>query len=68
MTSVESDSSGKGRKDHRSQYDVIMEGVYDARIAADRLDKTYFAKFKKILSAKKLYLVQKARCVFTGNC
>lgn len=41
-----------------------MEGVYDARIAADRLDKIYFAKFKKILSAKKLYLVQKAEMRF----
>ena len=41
-----------------------MEGVYDARIASDRLDKTYFVRFKKILSAKKLYLVQKAEMRF----
>lgn len=61
---MESDSSGKGQKTTEAQYDVIMEGVYDARIAADRLDKTYFAKFKKILSAKKLYLVQKAEMRF----
>ena len=27
--------------------------VYDARIASDRLDKTYFDKFKKILSCKR---------------
>ena len=55
---------GKDEKTTEAQYDVIMEGVYDARIAADRLDKTYFAKFKKILSAKKLYLVQKAEMRF----
>ena len=47
-----------------AQYVGIMEGVYDARIASDRLDKTYFEKFKKILSAKKLYLVQKAEMRF----
>ena len=49
---------GKDEKTTEAQYDVIMEGVYDARIAADRLDKTYFAKFKK------LYLVQKAEMRF----
>lgn len=41
-----------------------MEGVYDARIASDRLDKTYFDKFKKILSCKKIYLVQRAEMRF----
>ncbi|WP_294616190.1 hypothetical protein [uncultured Bacteroides sp.] len=55
---------GKDEKTTEAQYDAIMEGVYDARIASDRLDKTYFAKFKKILSAKKLYLVQKAEMRF----
>ena len=51
-------------KTTEAQYDAIMEGVYDARIASDRLDKTYFVRFKKILSAKKLYLVQKAEMRF----
>lgn len=46
------------------QYEEIMEGVFDARIAIDRLDKTYFDKFKKILSCKKIYLVQKAEMRF----
>ena len=55
---------GKDEKTTEVQYDAIMEGVYDARIASDRLDKTYFEKFKKILSAKKLYLVQKAEMRF----
>ena len=41
-----------------------MEGVYDARIASDRLDKTYFDKFKKILPCKKIYLVQRAEMRF----
>lgn len=55
---------GKDEKTTEAQYDAIMEGVYDARIASDRLDKAYFGKFKKILSAKKLYLVQKAEMRF----
>lgn len=55
---------GKDEKTTEAQYDAIMEGVYDFRIATDRLDKTYFVKFRKILSAKKLYLVQKAEMRF----
>ena len=56
---------GKNEKTTEAQYAEIMEGVYDARIASDRLEKTYFDKFKGVLSAKKLYLVQKAemRCL-----
>ena len=50
--------SGQYDKTTDSQYGEILEGVYDARIASDRLDKTYFEKFKKILSCKKLYLEQ----------
>lgn len=56
----------KGKDDNvtEAQYDEIMEGVYDSRIASDRLDKTYFGKFKKILSAKKLYMIQKTEMRF----
>ena len=55
---------GKNEKTTEAQYAEIMEGVYDARIASDRLEKTYFDKFKRVLSAKKLYLVQKAEMRF----
>lgn len=55
---------GKDEKTTEAQYDAIMEGIYDSRIAADRLEKTYFVKFRKILSAKKIYLVQKAEMRF----
>ena len=55
---------GKDEKTTEAQYNAIMEGVYDARIASDHLDKSYFGRFKKILSAKKLYLVQKAEMRF----
>lgn len=57
----------KGKEDNltEAQYEEILEGVYDARIASDRLDKTYFDKFKKILSCKKIYMVQRAEMRFT---
>lgn len=55
---------GKNENTSEAQYGEIMEGVYDARIASDRLDKTYFDKFKKILSCKKIYLVQRAEMRF----
>lgn len=47
-----------------AQYTKILEGVYDARIASERLEKNYFEKFKKILSCKKIFLVQKAEMRF----
>ncbi|WP_455592314.1 hypothetical protein [Bacteroides sp.] len=56
--------SGKDEKTTEAEYGEILEGVYDARIASDRLDKTYFEKFKKILSNKKIYLVQRAEMRF----
>lgn len=56
----------KGKKGSLSegQYEEILEGVYDARIEGDRLDKSYFEKFKKILSFEKIYRVQKAEMKF----
>lgn len=56
--------SGKDENTTEAQYGEILEGVYDARIASDRLDKTYLEKFKKILSNKKIYEVQKAEMRF----
>lgn len=56
----------KGKEDNLSeeQYAEILEGVYDARIAADRLEKSYYEKFKKVLSSKKIYMVQRAEMHF----
>ncbi len=56
----------KGKDDNttEAQYAEILEGVYDSRIASDRLEKTYLERFKKILTYKKLYLVQKAEMRF----
>ena len=55
---------GKDEKTTEAQYNEILEGVYDARIATNRLEKTYYEKFKKILSNKKIYLVQRAEMRF----
>ena len=55
---------GKDANRTEAQYEVIMVGLYVARIASDRLDKTYFDKFKKILPCKKIYLVQRAEMRF----
>lgn len=55
---------GKDEKTTEAQYSEILEGVYDARIATNRLEKTYFEKFKKILSSKKIYMVLRAEMRF----
>lgn len=55
---------GKDGKTTEAQYGEILEKVCDNRIAADRLDKSYMQRFKKILSNKKLFLVQRAEMRF----
>ena len=51
-------------KTTEAQYAEINEKVANNRIAADQLDKTYLGKFKKILSSKKIFLVQRAEMRF----
>ncbi len=55
---------GKNEDTSEAQYEEILEGIYDARIASERLEKTYFEKFKRLLSCKKIYLVQRAEMRF----
>ncbi|NDV65304.1 hypothetical protein [Bacteroides sp. 224] len=57
-------NKGKDEKTTDEQYDDIMQKVYDARIKSDELDKEYYQRFKKILSPKKIYLVQRAEMRF----
>ena len=45
-------------------HEEIVAKVCDNRIAADRLDKSYLDRFKKILSNKKIFLVQRAEMRF----
>lgn len=56
----------KGREKEVSEkkYEEILEGVYDTRLAIDRLEKSYYEKFKQVLSFKKIYLVQQAEMRF----
>ena len=55
---------GKDENTTETQYDEILTQVYDTRIASDKLEKSYFDKFKKILSCKKLYKIQRAEMRF----
>lgn len=55
---------GKDDKTTEAQYGEIIEKVCDNRIAADRLDKSYLDRFKKVLSSKKIFLVQRAEMRF----
>ena len=52
----------KNVREERSE--EIMEHRDDARISAAQLEKTYFDKFKEILSCKKIYRVQRAEMRF----
>lgn len=47
-----------------SEYSIIIDNVANARIAADQLEYEYIQKYKKILSAKKIYRIQRAEMHF----
>ena len=56
----------QGKKENltESQYGEILDGVYDARVASSELERSYMKKFQKILSNKKIYLIQRAEMRF----
>lgn len=47
-----------------ADYHKLLEDIYAARQQGDRLEQEYYNKFKKILSYKKIYLVQRAEMRF----
>lgn len=55
---------GRDEKATEAEYEQIVEKISDNRIASDRLDRDYLSKFKKVLSWKKIYLVQRAEARF----
>ena len=55
---------GKDPKTTDSEYEQIIEGIVKARIDADKLDLEYLQRFKKILSPKKIYKLQRAEMKF----
>jgi len=69
--------SGKDEKTTDTQYGEILEGVYDARIASDRLGKSHFYEgwirlilrsLRKSFRARKFIWCKEPRCVSTANC
>ena len=59
---------GKDEKNNRSQYEEIMEGVYDARIASDRLDKTTLINSRRYCLVKRFIWCKELKCVSIVNC
>ncbi len=57
---------GRGKDGNLSEeeYSRIVEAVVQARIATDQLDLEYLQKYKQILSARKIYQIQRAEMKF----
>ena len=55
---------GKEENTTEEEYAQIVEDVIQARIDVDRLDLEYVRKYKRFLSSKKIYLIQKAEMRF----
>ena len=55
---------GKNPETTEAQYESIIDEVLDSRLKADELEKEYYKRFKKILSAKKIYKIQHAEMRF----
>ncbi len=63
------ESWGKLRREHKeklteSEYSKIIDDVAKARIATDQLEYEYLQEYKKFLSAKKIYRIQRAEMHF----
>ncbi len=56
----------KGRQENLSEaeYEKILKGVIDTRIASEELEKSYMDKFKMIISYQKIYQVRRAEMRF----
>ena len=52
------------QKEENIRTKQIIEGIVKARIEADKLDLEYLQRFKKILSPKKIYKLQRAEIKF----
>ena len=57
-------AKAKNPKTTDAEYEQIIEGIVKARIEADKLDLEYLQRFKKILSPKKIYKLQRAEIKF----
>jgi hypothetical protein len=55
---------GKDGNATEKEYEEILDELAQARLACDRLDVEYLGRFKQILSAKKLYFLQRAEMKF----
>ena len=42
------------------QYETALDDIYDTRIAIDEMEKSYLSKYRKFLTNKKLFEIQKA--------
>lgn len=55
---------GKEENVSESEYGQLIEDVIETRIQIDKLDLEYVRKYKKILSAKKIFEIQRAEMKF----
>ena len=60
------DSMKRGNEDDltEAEYNNIITGTIQSRIATDKLDLEYLKKYKKFLSAKKIFDIQRAEMKF----
>lgn len=55
---------GRDQELTEAEYKQILEQMNDARQQAERLEQEYYKKFTKILTYKKIFLVQRAEMSF----
>ncbi len=58
---------GKDPNTTEAEYEKMVEDILKTRIETDKLDLEYLARFKKILSAKKIYKLQHAEMKFSRD-
>ena len=57
-------SCDKDKDVSEAEYSKVLDDIYKTRITIDELEKSYLAKYRQILSNKKIFLIQKAEMRF----
>lgn len=56
--------SGRDESTTEAEYDNIVKEAQELKLQSDKLEQEYYRRFRKILSAKKVYKVQVAEMTF----
>ena len=58
---------GNNPETNESEYETIIDNIFNAQQAITELEKEYIQKYRKFISNKKLYMIYRAEIKFNRN-